>query len=116
MNRLQFQHRAGITGHRIVQPGLVQPGIAQPGIVQPGIVHGIAQRSIVVSAALVLLGLGMVLPGCARVRPYEREFLSDPIMSIEASMDAEVRELKWLEAREGSTGGTGGAGGGCACN
>lgn len=54
--------------------------------------------------------------GCARVRPYEREHLTDPIMSLEASTDAEVRELKWLEAREGSTGGTGGAGGGCACN
>jgi len=68
------------------------------------------------ASALVLVGFGIALSGCARVRPYEREFLSDPIMSIEASMDAEARELKWLEAREGSMGGTGGAGGGCACN
>ena len=75
-----------------------------------------AQHRIVGVSTLALLGLGIMLSGCARVRPYEREFLSDPIMSIEASMDAEARELKWLEAREGSTGGTGGAGGGCACN
>ncbi|MEZ4654029.1 MAG: DUF4266 domain-containing protein [Candidatus Eisenbacteria bacterium] len=54
--------------------------------------------------------------GCARVRPYEREYLTDPIMAMEAPADAETRELKWLEAREGSSGGTGGAGGGCACN
>jgi hypothetical protein len=50
------------------------------------------------------------------VRPYEREHLADPIMAMEAPADAEIRELKWLEAREGSSGGTGGAGGGCACN
>lgn len=74
-----------------------------------------ARRRIAGISVLALIGVG-VLSGCARVRPYEREYLSDPIMSIEASMDAEARELKWLEAREGSTGGTGGSGGGCACN
>jgi hypothetical protein len=65
---------------------------------------------------ILVIAVVMTVAGCARVRPYEREHLTDPIMSLDASLDAEVRELKWLEAREGSTGGTGGAGGGCACN
>jgi hypothetical protein len=62
---------------------------------------------------LWVLGLAQLLMGCASVRPYEKENLADPIMTI-SSAEA-LRELKWLEAREGSTGGAGGAGGGCAC-
>jgi len=62
---------------------------------------------------LWVLGMAQVLMGCATVKPYEKENLADPIMSI-SSAEA-LRELKWLEAREGSTGGAGGAGGGCAC-
>ena len=62
---------------------------------------------------LWVLGLAQLLMGCATVRPYEKENLADPIMTI-SSAEA-LRELKWLEAREGSTGGAGGAGGGCAC-
>jgi len=62
---------------------------------------------------LWVLGLAQLLMGCASVRPYEKENLADPIMTISA--EESLRELKWLEAREGSTGGAGGAGGGCAC-
>jgi hypothetical protein len=61
--------------------------------------------------ALVVIALGSV--GCATVKPYQREHLADRIMTADAQ--AEMREQKWLEAREGSTGGAGGAGGGCAC-
>lgn len=53
--------------------------------------------------------------GCATVRPYEMEHLADRIMVPEADTGAQMREMKWLDAREGSTGGVGGAGGGCAC-
>lgn len=53
--------------------------------------------------------------GCATVRPYEKEHLADPIMVSAADTGAQMREMKWLDAREGSTGGVGGAGGGCAC-
>jgi len=63
-----------------------------------------------------LFGFALLLPlavGCSSVRPYQKEHLADPIMS--SSKDDEMREIKWLEAREGSTGGAGGAGGGCAC-
>jgi hypothetical protein len=72
-----------------------------------------ARRVLAVPAALLLGGL---LASCASVKPHEREYLSDPIMSFSTDSGAEEREMKWLEAREGSTGGLGGAGGGCACN
>lgn len=62
---------------------------------------------------LWVLALAQLLMGCANVRPYEKENLADPIMTVSA--DEALRELKWLEAREGSTGGAGGAGGGCGC-
>ncbi len=64
-------------------------------------------------AATLLL---VTVTGCASVKPYQREFLSDPVMDLGAMAEEERREMKWLEAREGSTGGVGGAGGGCACN
>lgn len=62
---------------------------------------------------LLVLVVTQLVMGCATVKPYEKENLADPIMTI-SSAEA-LRELKWLEAREGSTGGAGGAGGGCAC-
>ena len=69
---------------------------------------------------LALAGVGPRLwcwprGGCATVRPYEKEHLADPIMLSAADAAAQMREMKWLDAREGSTGGVGGAGGGCAC-
>lgn len=68
---------------------------------------------------LNLFAVGVLLlaagTGCSFVRPYQKEHLADPIMVSELEAGAEMRELKWLEAREGSTGGVGGAGGGCAC-
>ncbi len=53
--------------------------------------------------------------GCARVKPYERGWLADPIMTFDEDSREAKRNTSWVEAREGSTGGTGGAGGGCAC-
>ena len=67
-------------------------------------------RSTKLVCLIVLLA---VAGGCASVKPYQKEHLADPIMLLAA--DEDMRELKWLEAREGSTGGAGGAGGGCAC-
>ena len=61
---------------------------------------------------LVLLSLAV---GCSTVKPYQKEHLADPIMFSDLDAEAQMRELKWLDAREGSTGGAGGAGGGCAC-
>jgi len=68
-------------------------------------------------AALVAAGMAMLCAsGCAHVRAYQREYLQDPIMSLDADAREEKENLHWIEAREGSTGGAGAAGGGCACN
>jgi len=64
----------------------------------------------------LLLLLVMGTQGCATVRAYQREHLTDRIMSFETDAKAAARRTKSLDAREGSTGGNGGAGGGCACN
>jgi len=71
-----------------------------------------------VPAALAAVFLLALLSGCAAqsVRPYQREHLTDPIMSFEAAAKKEARRTKSFDAREGSTGGNGGAGGGCACS
>jgi hypothetical protein len=58
----------------------------------------------------------LLVPGCATVRPYQREHLVSRIMTFDADAKALARRTKSLDAREGSTGGVGGAGGGCACS
>ena len=73
-------------------------------------------------AVLALAGslAAMLLSGCAstsRVVPaYQRERLTDKIMTFQADAKDAARRTKSLDSREGSTGGNGGAGGGCACN
>lgn len=74
-----------------------------------------AKRHVRAMLAASLLPALAALAGCATVRPYEKEHLADRIMVPEADTGAQMREMKWLDAREGSTGGVGGAGGGCAC-
>lgn len=68
---------------------------------------------------LALLALGVALAwcasGCASVPVYQREHVTDRIMSFNAQARLDMRLMKSFDAREGSTGGTGGAGGGCAC-
>ena len=66
-------------------------------------------------APALLFLASLALSGCASVKAYEKEHLTDPIMVSEREAREELREQKWLEAREGSMGGVGGAGGGCAC-
>jgi uncharacterized protein DUF4266 len=72
-------------------------------------------RLAVLAGLLALLGLGT---GCAttNVRAYQRERLTDRIMSFQADAKGTARRMKTFESREGSTGGSAGAGGGCACN
>ncbi len=65
---------------------------------------------------LLLLGLQGLISGCATVKPYQREYLSQRIMDFDKEKVEEAKERHWLETLEGSTGGMGGAGGGCACN
>ena len=76
-----------------------------------------SRRRVIGRAARLALAFPILLAGagCATVRPYEKEHLADRIMVSTADTGAQMREMKWLDAREGSTGGVGGAGGGCAC-
>ena len=50
------------------------------------------------------------------VKPYERDRLADPIMSLNADPVSTAYIQHVYEAREGARGGEGAAGGGCGCN
>jgi len=77
-------------------------------------VRNLGLRLAALAGLLALLGLGT---GCATtVRAYQRERLTDRIMSFQADAKGTARRMKTFESREGSTGGSSGAGGGCACN
>lgn len=65
--------------------------------------------------ATLLLG-SLLIGGCARVAPYEREYLADPMMQVDPDPEESTLRQHVLGAREGSIGGYGGGGGGCGCN
>lgn len=78
-----------------------------------------AQRPVTGWLLAALLGIAL-LGGCAVpepwVKPYERERLADPIMSLSReSLSGKHREHV-REVREGARGGNGVQGGGCGCN
>ena len=50
------------------------------------------------------------------VKPYEREHLADPIMSIDRDPVSSSYMDHVFEVREGARGATGGSGGGCGCS
>lgn len=54
--------------------------------------------------------------GCTLVKPYQREYLAKPVMSLAEAPEAALLEQHVFEYREGSAGGYGGGGGGCGCN
>jgi Domain of unknown function (DUF4266) len=60
------------------------------------------------------------LSGCADikpwVKPYERDNLADPIMSLSRHGYADAYMHHVYQAREGARGAEGGTGGGCGCN
>jgi starvation-inducible outer membrane lipoprotein len=55
------------------------------------------------------------LSGCVAVKPYERELLAQPGMSLASGVSVESQQ-HMLESREASFGGYGSSGGGCGCN
>jgi hypothetical protein len=69
---------------------------------------------VVFSLAIVVSLL--TLPGCARVKPYQREYLSERAMQPGAEAAEDAFRAHWQTAREGSEGGFPTAGGGCGCN
>lgn len=50
------------------------------------------------------------------VKPYERDNLADPIMSMDRNPVSMSYTHHAYQAREGARGAEGGAGGGCGCN
>lgn len=69
--------------------------------------------------AVVVL-FGATVSGCADikpwVKPYERDNLADPIMSLSRHGYADAYMHHVYQAREGARGAEGGTGGGCGCN
>lgn len=67
------------------------------------------------SAVLVLM-----LTGCSEikpwVKPYERDNLADPVMSLSRHGKADAYMHHVYQARESARGAEGGSGGGCGCN
>lgn len=60
-----------------------------------------------------------VLSGCSIqpwVKPYERDNLADPIMSLDRDPVSTAYTSHVHEAREAARGAEGGQGGGCGCN
>ena len=68
--------------------------------------------------SLILLMIFLVtalFSNCARVQPWQREDLSDPIMIFDENpIEKGIKEHP-LDYREGSSGGTGAQSGGCGC-
>jgi hypothetical protein len=68
---------------------------------------------------LFVLASIAALSGCAPiepwVKPYEREHLADPIMSLDPNPVSSAYHDHVVEVREAARGATGGAGGGCGC-
>ena len=64
---------------------------------------------------LILACLALAAIGCAAVKPFEREKLSDPIMDPGSHLSKQTLEQKFFSTREGSAGGGSGVGGGCGC-
>ncbi len=53
--------------------------------------------------------------GCARVQPWQRERLADPIMMFDDNPIEKGIKEHHLDYREGSAGATGAQSGGCGC-
>ena len=70
--------------------------------------------------AALLLAATAALAACSPiqpwVKPYEREHLADPIMSLTPNPVSASYVDHVFESREGAKGATGGVGGGCGCN
>lgn len=70
---------------------------------------------------LALIGIAALCAcGCSGidpwVKPYERQYLADPIMRFERDPVASAYTHHVYQAREGARGAEGGAGVGCGCN
>ena len=79
----------------------------------------IERRANLKSGRLLAVLLPLLLAGCTVepwVKPYERERLADPIMSLSRDALSDKHLEHTRDVREGSRGATGVQGGGCGCN
>lgn len=67
-------------------------------------------------ATLLLLGASACSDIKPWVKPYERDNLADPIMSLSRHGYADAYMHHVYQAREMARGAEGGTGGGCGCN
>jgi hypothetical protein len=70
-------------------------------------------RSIALLVATVML---CAAGGCVVVKPYQREQLSERVMTPGSETVEDRFRQHWQGSREGASGGFGSAGGGCGCN
>ena len=84
-------------------------------------------NTVVRSSLMVISLLGTaLLTGCGSigsgdgiepwVKPYERQYLADPIMTFDRTPLDRAYVHHVHQAREGARGAEGGGGGGCGCN
>jgi len=60
--------------------------------------------------------LGLMLAGCAGVKPWQRERLSHPAMLMVTDPEEQSLSEHLNQYREAAAGGFGFGGGGCGCN
>jgi hypothetical protein len=65
---------------------------------------------------ILALAAVLLVPACARVKPYQREHLARRTMTSDKQPGESRFEQHARGSREGADGGTGEAGGGCGCN
>ena len=65
---------------------------------------------------LTLLALCTALAACTTVKPYEREWLADPLMSFSRDPISDQYLEHVYDVREGARGAGTSQGGGCGCN
>jgi len=75
-------------------------------------------KAVMASAIVILMTVGVA--GCSNiepwVKPYERDKLADPVMSLSRHGKADSYMHHVYQARESARGSEGGSGGGCGCN
>lgn len=65
---------------------------------------------------LLLIPILLALASCTAVKPWERDVLARPEMSLDAApLDAAIDDHIYF-SKEASSGGRGFGGGGCGCN
>jgi hypothetical protein len=66
--------------------------------------------------AITVLVITLALAACSTTKPWQREILAKPQMSLDADPPRAALESHLHGVREGAVGGGGGGGGGCGCN